>query len=176
MKRIKSYVCAILALVVLSLFDQGVFSQFHVKPKIELNVSYEDGHENFISKIGILGMNENVIKDMYILDIKKNQKKYVIYNVLPGKYIVSFSGIRNNKIESVFIQYRIKSFYDVKRSGFGCESYTTNEIEIRKDRNLKLDIVFKLDANNSGFYKETEIHYKDFDYTKLLFFSRMEKW
>ncbi len=174
MKRIKSYACAIYALVALGLFDQSVLSQFHVKPKIEINVSYEDGHENFLKKIGIFGKNENVIKDMHTLDIKKDQKKYLIYNVLPGKYIVSFSGIRNSRLESVFIQYRIKSFFDVKRSGFGCESYTTNEIEIQKDRNLKLDLVFKLDPNNSGFYKETEIHYKDFDYTKLIFFSKME--
>jgi len=169
--RLVNLACTLL--LVLGFANTNLFSQFKVNPKVELNISLEDGCQEFPRKITFVGYSKYEKNKVYILKTSSGQTHYVIYDVEPGKYFVSFSIEKNNEAKGVFLQYDIRSFYDQNKGEFGCDTFIPNEIEIKPNRNLKLDLIFKQDSSSSGFYKEIERALNAFDYNRLIYYYKI---
>jgi hypothetical protein len=157
-------------LLVLVIFNGNLFSQFHVLPKIELKISFEDESLNLPKQIVLTRLNPVEKKSVYFVKIIRGQSKYTIYDIKPGKYIVSCSSKDPTK-SIVVVQYDKKILFDPITSQFIGDISTTNEIEIKNNRNLKLEIVFKTSSSGARYEKEKEYEYRDFDFTRLVYYS-----
>lgn len=160
-------------LLVLGLTKGDLLSQFKVIPKVELNILFENGCQSFPGKIVLIGFGKDNEDKIYRLHTTISKGKYIIYDVEPGMYLVAFSLKENNEERGVFAQFERRSYYDEVNGFFGCQTTIKNEIEVRHNRNLKLDIVFSRNSFGLGFKKGEEKKLIDFDYTRLTYFSKM---
>ena len=162
----------IFGILLLWIFEAELTPQFHVNSKVELNIDIENGHPDPPIRIVLIG-NDNDNRKVYFLNIDLNRnKKYTIYNVKPGNYLISFNSFRGG----IFTQIQIVTFYNTQQQTFRRESFIRNRIEVHSNRNLKLDLSFKTDNDFSGFNNEMERRYKDFDYAKIIYYSSLSSY
>jgi hypothetical protein len=160
-------------LLVLGFSKADLLAQFKVLPKIELNILSENEYKSFPGKIIFAGIGEDNRDKIYRLNTSKSKRKYIIYDVEPGKYLVAFSIKENFEERGVFAQFIMRSYYDGVNGGSGCETTIPNEIEVQQNRNLKLDLVFSCNSLGLGFKMEENKRFSDFDYTRLTFYSEI---
>jgi hypothetical protein len=158
----------IVGILVLWIFDAELLSQFHVESKIELSIDIENGHPDPPSRIVLVGTDTNNRKVYFVKIGSIRDKKYTIYDVKPGKYLISFSSYTGG----VFSEIQVVTLYNTQKQAFRSESFVRNEIEVHYNRNLKLDLLFKTNIF-SGFDKEMEKQFRDFDYIKFVYYSSL---
>jgi hypothetical protein len=115
-------------------------------------------------------LNPGEKKKVYFVNIIRGKSGYTIYDIDPGKYIVSC----NNKVpekSTVVAQYEKKILFDPITSLFIGAISITNEIEIQNNRNLKLEIVFRTSSSGARYEREKEYEFRDFDFTRLVYYS-----
>ena len=77
--------------ILLLIFKTNLVSQFHVESKIELSIDIENGHPDPPSRIVLVGTDTYNRKVYFVKIGSIRDKKYTIYDVKPGKYLISFS-------------------------------------------------------------------------------------
>lgn len=162
----KIFKFTIIFLLLLWVFEAQLLSQFHVNSKVELTVKIENGHPDPPDKVVLIGKGDNNRKTYSVNINPFGIKKYTIYNVEAGKFLLAFN---SHEWGSVCMEVQILTLYDAETQIFRRESFVRNGIEVQPDRNLKLDLVFKTHDRNSGFSKKMEKKFKDFDYVKLTY-------
>lgn len=141
------------------IFEITLFSQYHVNSKVELSIAIEDGHPDPPTGIILIGTGKDN-HQMYVVDIDLDiNTKYTIYDVKPGKYLISI----NNYTGGIYKEIQIVTLYDPNTERFLHESSVRNGIEVYPNRNLKIGLSFKLNNDFSGFEKVMEKKFKDFD-------------
>jgi hypothetical protein len=141
-----------------------------VLSKVELKISFEDEYLNLPKQIVLTRLNPGEKKSVYFVKIIRGQSKYIIYDIEPGKYIVSCNS-KDPEKSTVVAQYEKKILFDPTTSIFIGAISITNEIEIQNNRNLKLEIVFKTSSSGARYEKEKEYEFRDFDFTRLVYYS-----
>jgi hypothetical protein len=147
--------------------NSWVFCQFRVIPQINMEINVEEDyiyppHELVFVGIGV----EN--RGVRFIELDFDKKHYSLYNVKPGKYLVSIVDDNASIIfqyQTVTISYPDDDVFYRKNTGF------LNEVEVRNNRNLKLKITFKMHYDYHGYQKVSDVEYKDFDYSELIFYS-----
>lgn len=143
------------------------FCQFRVIPKINLEIHLEEGYLYPPQKILLMGIDEGNRVVRYI-ELNFDKKDFSLYNVKPGKYLVSIVDENADIIfqyQTATIVYPDEDAFYRKNTGF------LNEIEVHNNRNLKLKITFKMNEDYHGYQKVMDVKYKDFDYSEFIFYS-----
>ena len=76
-------------LLVLVISKGNLFSQFHVLSTVELKISFDDEYLNLPKQIVLTRIDPREKKNVYFVNIIRGQSKYSIYDIEPGKYILS---------------------------------------------------------------------------------------
>lgn len=164
MNVIRSMVVGILLLL---LYGGQVYSQFHVIPHVDLEVNLEQGYLYPPSTLRLIGCG-NDSNDVYVVKIDLNMKKYSIYDVKPGQYLIYIS----DGNPSPFFQYQTMTVYDSVKQVYSTKrTNLLNKIEVRDNRNLKLKIAFKMCVDYSGYQPVISAKFKDFDYIEIDYYS-----
>ena len=157
-------------LLVMVISNGNIFSQFHVLSTVELKISFDDEYLNLPKQLVLTRLNPGEKKNVYFVNIIRGQSKYSIYGIEPGKYIVSCNS-KDPEKSIVVAQYEKKILFDPTTSKFIGDISITNEIEIKNNRNLKLEILFKISFFGERYEKEKEYEFHDFDFTRLVYYS-----
>ena len=143
------------------------FSQFRIIPKINLEIYLEEGYLYPPQKLVFVGIgDENMCVRSIELDFSK--RKYSLYNVKPGRYLLSIA----DDNAGIIFQYQIATIvYPDEDAFYRKNTGYLNQIEVRNNRNLKLKLTFKMHEDYNGYQKVSDVKYKDFDYSELIFYS-----
>jgi hypothetical protein len=147
-----------------------ISSQFEIMEKVELKIIYESGFIGKLKEITLIG--ENILGESrtYSKDININKINYTIYDVDPGTYLVIFTFDQDSEDNLLYItSYNVSLIVNSDTGYIRNLISVQNEIEVKKDRNLKLEIYFTGIDDVNGFYKKIEKSYKNFEYSALYF-------
>lgn len=151
-------------IIILSLFPLYQFSQFQVREKVEVNVSYGDGVPFNVQEI-FLTDSENSLFYRGSLDVKTNS--CTLYNVEPGEYLFGFD-IGEELVLSQHV-YTIKS--DPDSSSVISELGFENLVEMCENRNLKIHLhVANEDNSGTGIIKIEEYSTNDYDVVQYCYY------
>jgi len=137
-------------------------------PQINLEIDVEQGYLYPPHKLVLVGIGDdnNVVRN---IELDFNKRKYSLYNVKPGKYLLLI--VDNNA--RICFQYQIVTIlYPEEDDFYRKNTGYLNEIEVHNNRNLKLKITFKMNEDYHGYQKVRDVKYKDFDYSEFIFCSK----
>ncbi len=162
-KMRKYYIVMLVVLVMFGAFQGSLFSQFRIKPTVEINVKYEDGVTSKLKNISIFNKNKH-----YFKKLESNGTYIKFYDVKHGKYLINFDYVFNGKMEDSPRTVYFEGFYFNEKTGKTyCEGYTVNKFEVKENKNVKIDIFVSSSEFGSDFIKSTSKKQKHFNYFKI---------
>lgn len=166
----------VLLIVLMLLTGILAFPQFSVRSKVEVQLVYLDTpiqkplSLELISADNDMGLGSDMNLDSEVEPAHSNpiigsQWNYIFYDVVPGKYYLGLDFPERMVLMDVLVGF------DIDDNGVVTTSYSVpNEIEVHKNRNLKIELRFENGDSSSGFQKNIEEHCSDYDYVGMTFF------
>lgn len=155
---------AILFILLLILIEVFVFPQFTVREKVEVQIIYSDIPPQKPLSLDLISA-EDERDSSYTYSISGSQDSYTFYDVRPGKYYLGLD------ISEKMILVDVLVGFDIDENGNVTTSYSVaNEIEVHESRNLKILLKFEKGEFSSGFQKNKELKFKEFDFIEMTFY------
>ena len=165
MRGIKFFILLILV------FTSIVYSQFHIKPRIEVSLAYDDNFNKKIKikQIVISGESENNENIIRIIKIEENKTHCIFYDIDPGKYLLGLE-YTEDQTNMVHIGFSviIEEYLNTETFEPSSEFKIMNEFSVLRNRNFKIDLFFTSMYENNSFTNKSIKRLGDYDFMKLI--------